>query len=416
MFRTSGRRVLKTQGTDHSSHKGWPFLRRPLVVLSAVACLAGFTVLPVRAGASTPSCETPPGSFNPANGSSADLTRYCYVVTSPSKEETLPDGGTATTIGSDTFFAPPAGFDPTKATDGQLAEYGFPKRPDTGSDQYDAWLNAMSHYKYTVPVKHLFHRSVGARGSAAISSTSNNWGGYMANSYVQEYDLSNGTFTQPSVTHLCNASTWLNWVGLGGWNSGNLIQAGIGSSSQSAGLTNALNNPYNSSGGQAWYQDTSTSNLWTTVPNFFTYPGDSVYVSASHDSGNPVWYYISDLTTGQGISIGHWPNAVDHSTAEAIVERAIIYSSDGSTSGYGSLGAFTGYGWSQAGTYSTVAHHAYGIGGAPYSWALQMKNTTTYSWPGVRSNTGDVLAQEGNLNNNLLSAQSSFSETWVNCD
>lgn len=90
-------------------------------------------------------------------GASTEVSRTGAVVVAP--------GGLTNGITTDcgvethTYPQPPAGFDPTKATDAQLNEYGFPPRPpgDPVEPQVKAalraWLTAMKAWKTTEPAK-----------------------------------------------------------------------------------------------------------------------------------------------------------------------------------------------------------------------------------------------------------------------
>src|SRR5579863_5217560 len=54
--------------------------------------------------------------------------------------------------GATTIAAPPAGFDPTNASDEELAYHGFPPRPNqtTEAKQYASWVRAMKASKTRV--------------------------------------------------------------------------------------------------------------------------------------------------------------------------------------------------------------------------------------------------------------------------
>jgi hypothetical protein len=72
-------------------------------------------------------------------------------------DKTTARAGTDCGAETKTYPQPPVGFDPTKATDGQLTEYGFPPRPpgDPSNPQVQAalqaWLTAMKSWKAIEP-------------------------------------------------------------------------------------------------------------------------------------------------------------------------------------------------------------------------------------------------------------------------
>lgn len=55
---------------------------------------------------------------------------------------------------ANSFPLPPANFNPLKASNTQLAKYGFPKRP-TDPKQLVQWQDVMSHFKQMVKPKYL---------------------------------------------------------------------------------------------------------------------------------------------------------------------------------------------------------------------------------------------------------------------
>lgn len=87
-----------------------------------------------------------------ANTSAATNLDNTETRITPSEVKSLPGGGEAYIYYIDgvknTFFVPPKGFNPLKATDAQLAEYGFQPRP-IDEKLLAEWEDVMSHYKST---------------------------------------------------------------------------------------------------------------------------------------------------------------------------------------------------------------------------------------------------------------------------
>lgn len=144
-----------------------------------------------------------------------------------------------------TFSAivPPSGFDPLNADDDVLAEMNFPVRP-TEPDALATWSLEMSAYRGTdlpslcvgkplsQPMDQVSTRSTSSLsvtpndGATADHYWSHGWSGYVSNSGVHQKVV--GHWTQNSA-HACNCSgptDAVYWVGLGGYTTGALIQAG----------------------------------------------------------------------------------------------------------------------------------------------------------------------------------------------
>ena len=88
---------------------------------------------------------------------SAAMAQACGADVSPRDHLVSLQGGGAESVfydeGSETDqIQPPAGFNPTSATDSQLDEYGFPPRPNEGdSAAYALWLAQVSNIAFDTP-------------------------------------------------------------------------------------------------------------------------------------------------------------------------------------------------------------------------------------------------------------------------
>ena len=128
-------------------------------------------------------------------------------------------------------------------------------------------------------------------------TSSSNWAGYVADTAgtIYQADAVSGAFNVSPESGTVTAS----WVGLGGFNSGSLIQTGV---DQSIDAT--------------WYE------LLPDYPVYLYYvnPGDTMYGEVALDSSNGLWYVlIWDETTGNWYS-NEFSYATDTSTAVWIVE------------------------------------------------------------------------------------------------
>jgi hypothetical protein len=142
------------------------------------------------------------------------------------------DGKMTFTVGQ-----PPPGFRPEQATDEELERYGFPPRPATAA-QLQQWTELMTNYKGAAP-------PAACEGLVAPYSTTNEpveygkyytktWSGYLARSAEgggRRLVAAFGHFYEPSGNAYpsCKSNALVaNWLGLGGYFTGRLIQAGTG--------------------------------------------------------------------------------------------------------------------------------------------------------------------------------------------
>jgi hypothetical protein len=236
---------------------------------------------------------------------------YTYRVGEGDEETTL-------TIGQ-----PPKGFRPETATKGNLARYSFPARPEEERDR-EAWREIVSGYKSAAPPlicegpsSPEFGYPEGVEYSTLTASR--NWSGYMANAPGQpgHFVAARGTFYEPSGNaHISCRSNALvaNWVGLGGWNTEALIQAGTGT---------ATNNVH------------TTWTVWTAgmsyVDNY--YPGLAFgagsymkFYSGYNKATETVYFYLENGSTGQVIPVSAKisRNYYDGTSAESITEAPSI--------------------------------------------------------------------------------------------
>lgn len=245
-----------------------------------------------------------------------------------------PDGGSTYTYqyGSEgetyTIGQPPSGFRPEKASDEELERYGFPPRPvDVGGkawteENISEWQDLVSGYKEAA-------LPVACEGPGAPYSTNDapveyplygkTWSGQMQKPIFSNPEeravAAIGKFYQPSGNAYpsCKAHALVaNWVGLGGWGTGKLIQAGTGT---------ATNNQHT-----AWWQAFYPGG---SIPPQY-YPalvfGPSSYMGfyAGYNRAQlKAYFYLSNESTGQVIPVvvGMGEKYYDGSSAEAITER-----------------------------------------------------------------------------------------------
>ncbi len=202
--------------------------------------------------------------------------------------------------------APPAGFNPLHATPAQLNFYGFPAKP-TDPAALKTWTTAMEHAKtYVAPEQTVSN-------IAAHVAYSNIWAGYVVPS-SGVYDVQSA-WVQPSYNEGLdlNPSDPSFWVGMGGWNTENLVQAGADSGANNAGGSTQY---------EFWVEDYSSNpatngTVWEAKP--IVYAGDSLYVDVTYE-GSTSSAYLENETTGQYTPVSFNTPNYDGSTADFINE------------------------------------------------------------------------------------------------
>jgi Peptidase A4 family len=247
------------------------------------------------------------------------------------------------------YAAPAAGFNSLTASDVELAQYGFPPRPDATSPKLLAHWQKM----VTAPQKRLTNLKVQATNVVsgmpkAVNktasptggpATSNNWSGYAVGAPSGTFQPNNsfifGEWIVPvaqQTFYTCNGA-WdysVQWVGFDGWGSGDVLQAGSEADAYCSGGTKYT---YYS----LWYEwfvtgctvNTATEpcNMWRT--SLAASPGDLVGVEVWYTTTAPQGHaYIVNYTTQQSTSLGfnEPPGQATYAgnSAEWIVERPTV--------------------------------------------------------------------------------------------
>jgi hypothetical protein len=308
---------------------------------------------------------------------SATNSRSKVAIAPLVAKNALPGGGTVYTyaVAGTKVSAriPPRGFNPVRASEAKLAEYDFPPRP-AGGRALGTWLAAVRNtHRATPPTRMTFWRGATvARQPVAATpdtlETSNVWAGNMAvnETYTNVY----GYWVEPSITEADCPSPQMEtiWAGIGGWNTGILVQAGTqyGVNQMVSGISNH----------QAWYE---TNNAFVPLPVTATV-GEPMYVNIYHASSSGYNIYVVNEYTGQAWGVNFVAfSQYDGSTAEFIVEDPL--------GGVGPLGIYL------------VRFGTFEVGDAEASI-----NDSTFrglaSWPHddvemISDSTGDLMAYAG---------------------
>jgi hypothetical protein len=271
-------------------------------------------------------------------GSAAVVMMLALTSTVPVMSQQLKPNELPTNLpGATTIAAPPQGFDPLTASDEDLAYNGFPPRPDQAAapKAYASWAKAMNASKtrivpnlkqtnrYSGPAQ--LKKNAGSASEDAGTLDSYNWSGYV--------NLSGGTgrgstsfyyvysdFTVPVARQPFGVCTggWdyaVSWVGIDGWNSSDVLQAGFEDDAYCSGsTTSTYYSPW-----YEWYP-----NGWTNITNLPIAPGDEYFVEVWSTSTTQGYAYLVNENANEAVEIGFTaPSGTKlvGNSAEWIVER-----------------------------------------------------------------------------------------------
>jgi hypothetical protein len=202
--------------------------------------------------------------------------------------------------------APPAGFNPLIASDATLEAYAYPPRPDALKHpaEFAKWKRAMAVKttrtfgdlkqtgRYHGPAALTgVHRDYGQRNTTYNSS---NWSGFVNLNNLTSYNTKTSFYyiisdlVIPQVTNP-TCSGWdyaAEWVGIDGWNSNDVLQAGIGTDA-------ACGNAQTTYAWIEWYPY-SESEIPLAVA-----PGDDMFIEVWDTSSTVGYAYVENISTGQ---------------------------------------------------------------------------------------------------------------------
>lgn len=224
--------------------------------------------------------------------------------------------------GSVQYPVPPQGFSPLTGSAAQLAEYGFPPRPSSGT-ALSEWLTAMTNYTGT-PIPDLLLRAdpdshtvatspeqgaepqstqqdVGAPSAASTLARAGNWAGYIASLSSPNYVATIGTAVLPSTSTYCGSGSKMPvWTGLGGAGGfaggGNLMQEGIDYNNIDPGQIIPFYELIYNDNSHNWQTELGSSNLGVGA-------GNSIYMQLSYQaSTETAFFYIENEFNGEASS------------------------------------------------------------------------------------------------------------------
>jgi Peptidase A4 family len=214
-------------------------------------------------------------------------------------------------LGVRLFAKPPEGFDPLTADQRQLLAYGYPPRPDQSKDPklHAQWRRRVSR-RYT-RIEPVFVRNTGKvhgpvrgvtvpegaaaaeAGAAPANATSSNWSGsVVVAASGDKFSWVEGEWTVPDPSDPKGGrSAYYSsaWIGIDGWGSGDVLQAGTESS-----LVNGSKKVY---AWWEWYPDFEIA-----ISNFPVSSGDTIYCLICATGANTATIYLTNDNTDQSTS------------------------------------------------------------------------------------------------------------------
>lgn len=235
------------------------------------------------------------------------------------------------------FGALPKGFDPMTATDKQLAAQRLPRRPDAQKEPAlrALWDRAVARTQLwiTPEFDHFEHISHGpARDVPAVTApragatavvdnaTSSNWSGAVDFAPAgKSFGFVGGQWTVPSPNTAADGDYYASeWVGIDGWGSGDVLQAGTETHVTKFWL-------FRSTSVYAWWEWYPAGEV--AISNLPVSPGDVMYCLICADTATHATVSFSNQSTGVGTRFDITPPSgtkLVGNSAEWIVERPSV--------------------------------------------------------------------------------------------
>ena len=234
--------------------------------------------------------------------------------------------------GVTTVLDVPADFDALHATAAQLDAAGLPPRPDAQLQRkaFASWQRAVTAKTVRVmptlvqtDIKHGPHKP-----AAGSNGTSSNWSGYvLLNSQTSRTNASFyyliADYVVPVAEQAFGACTggwdWSSsWVGIDGYNSSDVLQAGTEQDAYCSGSTT-------SSYYSAWYEWYPLGEV--RIGSFPVSPGDDLFVEVWSTSATAGHAYIVNYNTNQSVNLAFSAKSgttLIGNSAEWVVERPTV--------------------------------------------------------------------------------------------
>ena len=302
----------------------------------------------------------------------------------------------------------PTDFDPLTVSDSELAQYGFPPRPELSSVHYPAWKRMVTAKRIVPEAKstNIYHASAGNSKSQSIleiasvsgtasSTSTNNWSGYAVAGSSGTFSANNSAVygewivpaVQPSIG-TCSGN-WVygaEFVGLDGISgSSDTLQAGTQEDAVCQ---------YGGTQVEGFYAYVEWYPAAATQLNLGVYAGDTVQVEVWYTTAAPQGHaYILDVTTGGSITAAvSLPSGAHYlgNSAEWIMERPVVS---------GALADLPDYGaapWNSTYAYNTLNY--FYPSSVPSGSTVYAINMTCPPWnPSASCTSTTTISNAGNV-------------------
>lgn len=235
-----------------------------------------------------------------------------------------------------TYETPPAGFNPLTATPKQLLHHGLPTRPDARSEPKlrEMWNQAFSRQRNWITpefreVPHKAHGPALQSGSARTrvrsktlvsNATSSNWSGSVALAPSRRtFGWVAGQWTVPNPHAPSLGSFYASeWVGIDGWGSGDVLQAGTETEIIDLGI-------FSSRQVYVWWEWFPNNEV--AITNFGVAAGDIMYCLICVNSTTTATVYLTNQSSGVSTTFSITApkgTTLTGNSAEWVVERPTI--------------------------------------------------------------------------------------------
>lgn len=295
---------------------------KSLVAAAFLAAIVGMALLPAGAASGSASSGTAhPGvsaaclrSYDPYAVSKAFLLA-CHDRIYPLQQVIrLPGGGREYVYDVDGMgivsMTPPPGFDPLTASAARLAEYGYPPRP-SGGQALVSWRAMVRNANFGPPASYSYLVSEPAAlppPSVRVNPRNPIWAGNVATGHTYKDVYAN--WLEPKIhSSTCSSAAESTWVGLGGWGTQTLAQAGTAVGEGSVGVA-----PH-----QAWLELIHASiDHFMPIPLRATVGGE--FTSEVDRTAHGYHIFVKNDFTGRSKNYSPRFRYYDGSSAEMIVE------------------------------------------------------------------------------------------------
>ncbi len=231
------------------------------------------------------------------------------------------------------YDSPPAGFDPLTASDAELSQWGFLRRPDINdAAAYAQWEKLVTTKRVAPEVvfASIYQGlakdiKIGQSTQQSTAATTPNWSGYVIAGQNGLFSSGGSTIVaswvvpaaHQSVSPPTCTSTWYyssQWVGFDGWGTNDVLQAGTEADANCSSTLYSF-----------WYEWFPLSETRISLP---VSAGDSVTVFVSYEPTSPQGTAtLFNLTTGQNATVQFNPpsgTTYVGNSAEWVLERPTL--------------------------------------------------------------------------------------------